>query len=186
MTEAKSTAAAQPARGDRPSCACPTGATCRGQWSIMDTFETATTWDRSSRPSTRVCAKDVAQAVQQATGHPAFYPAASRTSTRMAPAPHFTIAALGSAQGDVASALAARREIKQAANEAVIKHGGTITHHHAVGATIAQVMSRKHRPFTARCCKQPRPRWTRKASSTGRADRSTDRQVGITGALGRT
>jgi alkyldihydroxyacetonephosphate synthase len=31
------------------------------------------------------------------------------------------------------SALAAWREIKAAANAAVIDHGGTITHHHAVG-----------------------------------------------------
>ena len=66
------------------------------------------------------------------------YPAASRTSTRMAlrptsPSPRWAVR-----RGDVASALAAWREIKQAANEAVIKHGGTITHHHAVG--------RDHRP----------------------------------------
>jgi len=33
----------------------------------------------------------------------------------------------------VASALAAWREIKLAANAAVVDHGGTITHHHAVG-----------------------------------------------------
>jgi alkyldihydroxyacetonephosphate synthase len=33
----------------------------------------------------------------------------------------------------VASALAAWREIKLAANAAVVAHGGTITHHHAVG-----------------------------------------------------
>jgi alkyldihydroxyacetonephosphate synthase len=33
----------------------------------------------------------------------------------------------------VASALAAWREIKQAASEAVVAHGGSITHHHAVG-----------------------------------------------------
>jgi hypothetical protein len=33
----------------------------------------------------------------------------------------------------VASALAAWRDIKAAANAAVITHGGTITHHHAVG-----------------------------------------------------
>ena len=30
-------------------------------------------------------------------------------------------------------ALAAWRDIKQAANAAVVTHGGTITHHHAVG-----------------------------------------------------
>ena len=33
----------------------------------------------------------------------------------------------------MASALSAWRDIKQAANAAVIRHGGTITHHHAVG-----------------------------------------------------
>ena len=33
----------------------------------------------------------------------------------------------------MASALAAWRETKQAANAAVVDHGGTITHHHAVG-----------------------------------------------------
>ena len=48
------------------------------------------------------------------------------------PAPYFTLAARA-ADGSVASALSAWREIKQAANEAVIRHGGTITHHHAVG-----------------------------------------------------
>ena len=49
------------------------------------------------------------------------------------PAPYFTLAARGSADGSVASALAAWRDIKQAANAAVIQHGGTSTHHHAVG-----------------------------------------------------
>jgi alkyldihydroxyacetonephosphate synthase len=48
------------------------------------------------------------------------------------PAPYFTFATR-TADGSVASALAAWREIKQAANEALVAHGGTITHHHAVG-----------------------------------------------------
>jgi len=43
------------------------------------------------------------------------------------------MAARGSPEGDVASALAAWREIKLAANAAVVGLGGTITHHHAVG-----------------------------------------------------
>ena len=49
------------------------------------------------------------------------------------PAPYFTFAARGSSDGSVASALAAWRDIKHAANAAVVTHGGTITHHHAVG-----------------------------------------------------
>jgi alkyldihydroxyacetonephosphate synthase len=48
------------------------------------------------------------------------------------PAPYFTFATRA-ADGSVASALAAWRDIKQAANAAVIDHGVTITHHHAVG-----------------------------------------------------
>jgi alkyldihydroxyacetonephosphate synthase len=45
--QATRTAAARPAPGALPSCACPTGATRR--WAcgvIMDTFETAITWDK--------------------------------------------------------------------------------------------------------------------------------------------
>jgi alkyldihydroxyacetonephosphate synthase len=49
------------------------------------------------------------------------------------PAPYFTFAALGSERGDLASSLAAWREIKLACNEAVTRLGGTVTHHHAVG-----------------------------------------------------
>ena len=60
-------------------------------------------------------------------------PAASRTSIPDGPAPYFTLAVNGAADGSVASALAAWRDIKAAANEAVTTHGGTITHHHAVG-----------------------------------------------------
>jgi alkyldihydroxyacetonephosphate synthase len=48
------------------------------------------------------------------------------------PAPYFTLATRVP-DGKVASALAAWREIKLAANAAVVAHGGTITHHHAVG-----------------------------------------------------
>ncbi len=99
---------------------------------IMDTFETAITWDRFESFYAGVKA-DVSAAIERATGQ------ASSLSCRLThlypdgPAPYFTFAARGAADGNVASALAAWREIKQAANEAVIAHGGTITHHHAVG-----------------------------------------------------
>jgi alkyldihydroxyacetonephosphate synthase len=49
------------------------------------------------------------------------------------PAPYFTFYAVGSKEGDMASLLARWREIKLAANEAVVGLGGTVTHHHAVG-----------------------------------------------------
>jgi alkyldihydroxyacetonephosphate synthase len=98
---------------------------------IMDTFETAITWDRFGDFHAGVKA-DLARTIKQATGQ------TIQLSCRLThiypdgPAPYFTFATRA-ADGSVASALSAWREIKQAANEAVINHGGTITHHHAVG-----------------------------------------------------
>ncbi len=98
---------------------------------IMDTFETAITWERFADFYAGVKA-DLARAIKQATGQD------TQLSCRLThiypdgPAPYFTFATRA-ADGSVASALAAWREIKQAANEAVIAYGGTITHHHAVG-----------------------------------------------------
>jgi alkyldihydroxyacetonephosphate synthase len=98
---------------------------------IMDTFESAATWDRFEQFYAAV-RHDVGRAMQQATGQDA------RISCRFThvypdgPAPYFTFATRVP-DGSVASALAAWRDIKLAANAAVVAHGGTITHHHAVG-----------------------------------------------------
>jgi len=99
---------------------------------IMDTFETAITWDRFEAFYASVKA-DVGAAIERATGQEALLSCRFTHLYPDGPAPYFTIAARGSADGSVASALAAWREIKHAANEAVVAHGGTITHHHAVG-----------------------------------------------------
>lgn len=108
-----------------------------GSGVIMDTFETAVTWDRFSAFYEGV-RRDVAAAVERATGQEAFLSCRFTHVYPDGPAPYFTVAAIGSTTGEVRSALAAWREIKAAANAAVIDHGGTITHHHAVG--------RDHRP----------------------------------------
>jgi alkyldihydroxyacetonephosphate synthase len=98
---------------------------------ILDTFETAITWDRFeafySDIKTEICA-----AIKRATGQEVLL---SCRMTHVYPdgvAPYFTFATRA-ADGSVASALAAWCDIKMAANEAVVSHGGTITHHHAVG-----------------------------------------------------
>ena len=54
------------------------------------------------------------------------------------PAPYYTFLA----PAKTGSELAQWAEIKAAASEALIKHGATITHHHAVGRT--------HRPWYER------------------------------------
>jgi alkyldihydroxyacetonephosphate synthase len=99
---------------------------------IMDTFETAITWDRFENFYQSI-KQDVQDAIFRVTGQET---AISCRVTHAYPdgvAPYFTIAVLGARDGNVASALAAWREIKLAANAAVVAHGGTSTHHHAVG-----------------------------------------------------
>jgi len=98
---------------------------------IMDTFETAITWDRFE-DFYRNVKSDVARAVRNSTGQQIQLSCRFTHLYPDGPAPYFTFAARA-ADGSVASALAAWREIKLAANAAVVDHGGTITHHHAVG-----------------------------------------------------
>jgi alkyldihydroxyacetonephosphate synthase len=95
---------------------------------IVDTFETATTWDRFEAFHESVTAA-TEQAILEATG------AAGLVTCRFThvypdgPAPYFTFHAAGRA----GALLAQWRQIKERASNAVIEGGGTITHHHAVG-----------------------------------------------------
>jgi alkyldihydroxyacetonephosphate synthase len=95
---------------------------------ISDTLETAVTWDRFPHLYTSVKAA-IEREVQEATGRPGW---ASCRLTHLypdGPAVYFTFGGLGNK-----SSLAAQFwTIKQAASEAVLQAGGTITHHHAVG-----------------------------------------------------
>lgn len=100
---------------------------------ISETFETAITWDRfESFHAGVVSAVDMA--LKEICGGGSItcrfthvYPDG--------PAPYFTVIA-PSRRG---SQLTQWDEIKAAASEALLRHGGTITHHHAVG--------RDHRPW---------------------------------------
>ncbi|HET7527573.1 MAG TPA: FAD-binding oxidoreductase [Burkholderiaceae bacterium] len=105
-------------------------ATRRG--AILDTFESAVTWDRFDAFYAGV-REDVGAAIERITGSEAPLSCRFTHVYPDGPAPYFTYAAVGSIDGDLASAAAKWREIKQATNAAVIRHGGTSTHHHAVG-----------------------------------------------------
>jgi alkyldihydroxyacetonephosphate synthase len=100
---------------------------------IVETFETATTWDK---------VEDLISGVTAATTHALGAVCGGGTVTcrltHVYPdgaAPYFTVIA-PSRRG---SELAQWAEIKAAASEALLARGGTITHHHAVG--------RDHRPW---------------------------------------
>jgi alkyldihydroxyacetonephosphate synthase len=104
---------------------------------IVDTFETAITWERFAAFHDAV--KSATEgAIREATGRPGIVTCRFTHVYPDGPAPYFTFHAQGRA-GDL---LEPWRHIKAAASEALIAAGGTITHHHAVG--------RDHMPWYVR------------------------------------
>jgi alkyldihydroxyacetonephosphate synthase len=104
-----------------------------GMGLVMETFETAITWDRFESFHEQVMAA-TREAVQRVCG-------AGTVTARFThaypdgPAPYYTIMA----PSRLSNQIEQWAEIKQAASETLIRLGGTITHHHAVG--------RDHRPW---------------------------------------
>jgi alkyldihydroxyacetonephosphate synthase len=103
-----------------------------GMGIIMDTFETAITWERFETFYKQV-KQEAAAAIHKATGRNATVSCRFTHVYPDGPAPYFTYAVLGSDRGDLKSVLARWVDIKRACNEIVTRLGGTITHHHAVG-----------------------------------------------------
>jgi alkyldihydroxyacetonephosphate synthase len=100
---------------------------------VADTFETAITWDRWPAFDAEVRAR-VGAALGEVFGSTAELSCRFTHVYPDGPAPYYTWFGMG-APG---SELTQWSEVKQAASEAVLAAGGTITHHHAVG--------RMHRP----------------------------------------
>jgi alkyldihydroxyacetonephosphate synthase len=104
-----------------------------GMGMISETFETAITWDRFAAFHASVVAA-ATDAVRRVAG-------SGQVTARFThvypdgPAPYYTVLAPARS----GSQLAQWAEIKAAASEAILRLGGTITHHHAVG--------RDHRPW---------------------------------------
>jgi alkyldihydroxyacetonephosphate synthase len=100
---------------------------------VSDTFETAITWDRFEHFHTHVM-QEARDAVARICGK-------GNVMVRFThaypdgPAPYYTVLAPGRRGGE----LEQWDEIKGAVSDALIRFGGTITHHHAVG--------RYHRPW---------------------------------------
>lgn len=114
---------------------------------IADTFETACTWDRF--PSFHAAVeKAMRDALQRVCG-------GGRLSCRFThvypdgPAPYYTFVAPG-APG---RAIDQWRALKDAAMDAVVSNGGTITHHHAVGRFHRPGYDRERPPVFAEALK---------------------------------
>jgi alkyldihydroxyacetonephosphate synthase len=95
---------------------------------ISETFETACTWDRFDALYDAVSSA-VLDTAEAAGAWPAVLTCRFTHVYPDGPAPYFTVLALGQ-EGEQ---LAQWEAIKAAAGDAVIRSGGTITHHHAVG-----------------------------------------------------
>ena len=128
-----------------------------GMGVIMDTFETAVTWDRFPDFYANVNA-DVAHTIERVTGQEAWISCRLTHVYPDGPAPYFTFVARP-ADGSVASALAAWRDIKLAANAAIIDHGGTMPW----GVTTAMPTNAKWIPCSGPCWRQPSTALTRTA-----------------------
>jgi alkyldihydroxyacetonephosphate synthase len=149
---------------------------------IMDTFETAITWDRFD-DFYRDVKDDVARAVRKATGQQIQLSCRFTHLYPDGPAPYFTLVT-GAADGKVASALDAWREIKLAANAAVVGHGGTITHHHAVGRDHRSGYEREVEPlFRQMLAAAKQVADPRAILNPGVLFDPVDRPIGRTGAL---
>jgi alkyldihydroxyacetonephosphate synthase len=99
---------------------------------IVDTFESAIPWNRFEKFYAGVKER-VGRSIEEVTGQRTTISCRFTHIYPDGPAPYFTFTAIGTDNGDLASALDRWRDIKRAANEAVVDLGGTITHHHAVG-----------------------------------------------------
>lgn len=100
---------------------------------IVETFETATTWDRIESLYHDVTT-EVGEAVRKVTGAPGLINCRFTHAYPDGAAPYFSVIAAGRR----GSELAMWDDIKAASMEILTRHQATITHHHAVG--------RDHRP----------------------------------------
>jgi alkyldihydroxyacetonephosphate synthase len=104
-----------------------------GMGMITETFETSITWDRFEEFHRAVMAA-VEEAVERVCGQGSVTARFTHVYPD-GPAPYYSVIA-PSRHG---SQIEQWNEIKSAASETILAHGGTITHHHAVG--------RDHRPW---------------------------------------
>jgi alkyldihydroxyacetonephosphate synthase len=106
---------------------------------IVDTFETACTWDRFPAFHGEIMTR-MHDVLQRVTGKRGSVTCRFTHAYPDGPAPYYTFQAVG----QTGKLMEQWRTIKAVSNDVVVSAGGTITHHHAVG--------RDHRPGYQREC----------------------------------
>jgi alkyldihydroxyacetonephosphate synthase len=151
---------------------------------ISDTFETSITWNRFDHLYENVREK-TSRVIREMCGHDATVSCRFTHIYPDGPAPYFSYAALGTANGDLRSSLAKWREIKRATNEIVVGLGGTVTHHHAVGRDHRSGYEGQSSPlFRGALASAKKSLDPAGILNPGVLIDPVDREIGIRGALG--
>lgn len=111
---------------------------------IVETFETATTWDQY--PAFYKAVRSAAQAALQEQCGFGLVTCRFTHIYPDGPAPYFTVIA----PGKTGRQLEQWDAIKAAVSQAIIDHGGTITHHHAVGRDHLPYYQQQRTPLFGR------------------------------------
>jgi alkyldihydroxyacetonephosphate synthase len=155
-----------------------------GRGAVLDTFETAITWDRFPAFYEGV-KREMQDVLRGVSGRPASVSCRVTHVYPDGPAPYFTYATLGTDSNDLASSLAVWREIKLASIDVVTRLGGTVTHHHAVGRDHRSGYERESSPvFRAALAAAKKSLDPQGILNPGVLIDPVDRAVGITGAVG--
>ena len=146
---------------------------------IVDTFETAITWDKFEVFHRTITAR-MHDVLKRVTGKPGGVTCRFTHVYPDGPAPYFTFQALGRFDALIDQ----WREIKEAANDVVVAAGGTITHHHAVGRDHRSGYVRECPPLFADALRAAKSRLDPHGLlNPGVLLDPSDRPVGIRGAM---
>lgn len=125
---------------------------------ILETFETAVTWDQFPAFHQAVI-EGVTQGIKEQCGGKGMVMWRFTHVYPDGPAPYYTVAAMGERGREIEQ----WDGIKALASEAIIAHGGTITHHHAVGKDHRLWYTRQSDPLFTRMLVQAKkavdPQW---------------------------
>ncbi len=140
---------------------------------LADTFETAITWDRWPEFDTEV-REQVGRALKEVLGEGTSLSCRFTHVYPDGPAPYYSFSGVAKLGGEAQQ----WREIKEAASNAVVDCGGTVTHHHAVGRLHRPAWERQRPPLFAEALRAIKGRARSELDSQpGRVAGLTMRQV---------
>ena len=112
---------------------------------IADSLETATVWSNVMPLYTSVRAA-LERAIHEVTGYPGYVACHISHLYETGACIYFTVAARGRESDSPLELLAAYEEVKRRGTEAIMRGGGVLSHHHAIGYEHRPWLAREHSP----------------------------------------